>query len=668
MIDLLSSIKLKDKIVIISLMLIFAIVLIVGIGAVTVATTEVHKHNFEFHIERLGEDSFVVVGDCTDKTCLDPHHSWPIDSFSNVEVTEPTCSSAGNTRYILNTSVLEGVMKTYILDEPIPKLAHNYVGSVIVDGDGKASIEARCINESCASPKLSVKDVDVESSLKLVDARAATCYSSRYEKYEYTLNGFTEILESYIEEKVPHTLNGVYVTQYGPEGIFRYGVEGVTLKGVEALGCGQICDGSYVCEVCEKEQVVKVSRAPHEYKYDSTLTVLPTHLSPGSAILKCSAEDCGSTKTILLPKVAVGTNSEVIGQDVDKETQTVNYIYTYVEGSCKFVVDAEIDIPWKNHRFEYSESDVTRPTFTTNGSVILRCKNSVCSDFVIVTLPKMVEGHNTTTAFFHLLEKKTVTYSYTDSEYGFHLGFSYDEPWNDHSYVYSKDETVLPTLDANGEAYVRCYYEGCDKYHKITIPKIELGKDNVRVISDATEQAAAVARYTYENQEYGFTVTVDFNIGEPLTHNYQYRLVFDVFSGFSLVGVCNQPGCNAPEVRENNIQVTTEEHDVTCTTDGYIINRYEKDGVVYELTMPFGTAPGHKYDTEMPVSKTNPTWSKEGSVTIRCTNDGCEESVTLVLPKIEFGVTAFELDGGVDGQLYYMYYDEKTGYEHFFLV
>ena len=90
-----------------------------------------------------------------------------------------------------------------------------------------------------------------------------------------------------------------------------------------------------------------------------------------------------------------------------------------------------------------------------------------------------------------------------------------------------------------------------------------------------------------------------------------------------------------------------------------------KDGTVYSLTIPTDTKAGHKYNVDNPVKLTKPTWDNEGSVTLECTNEGCGHTATVVLPKCENDVTVFENE---QGTVYYLYTDEETRYEIFFII
>lgn len=669
--QILNAIRLKDRIIIISLMLLFAILLAVGIGAVTAATVEPHRHSFEYHLERGEDGKFDFVGVCTDEACEDPVYSQDIlneeDSVTPTVKVQPTCTSDGVMEYSFKP-VGNSIVYTY--EEKIPALSESYSHTYVAEDteikDGIASVTVKCTNEKCTD-KETVEVATTDMTLAETVAEA-TCHTPKVEVYVYNYKGTDVVVTARtVIDGIPHTLNGVYATEYEiGDGYYKYGVEGITLEIVGKLYCGMTSKASYTCEVCSEKIPVQVRRDAHHYVYDEDRTILPTHTEEGKAYVICDAEDCTDFKIITLPKVVANANN-VISQNQDLEEQTVGYVY--VSGDYGFVVEAEITVPWYNHRFEYSEDGVVRPTFEYAGSITLKCQNSVCSKSISIPLPRMIsEGSNKNTeiTFDHILEKKITTYRYQNPEYGIDFSFSYDEAWIDHSYVYSESETIMPDFENDGKAYVRCYFDGCPKYHEITIPKIVID-GNAKQISPATEQSAALYKYSYTNGDYDFKVTLEFNVGEPLTHDYKYGIELNIFTGkFDFVGICSQPGCLDPEIREENVEVTEEVVEPTCTTDGFIRYTYEKDGDVYEETMKLGDRTGHNYEK---VVETKPTWSVEGSVVLKCANDGCTEEVHLVLPKIEYGVTAFEINPELqDGKLYYLYSKEEYGYELFFLV
>ncbi len=827
--EILSAIKLKDRIIIVSVLLAFAVVLALVIGAITGATVDPHVHSFKYHIERGEDGSFDYVGVCTDSECESPVSVWDITNAEESVISEikvaPTCTADGVMKYSFRPV---GSQVTYTYEEKIPALSdsysHTYYAEDATVKDGVSSVTFKCENEACNDEETIEISISDMTFVELVED--ATCNAPKVERYSYTYKGVEVIVTTKTDvEDVPHKLNGVFVTELMDEnGYLPYNTEGVNLDVVGYFPCGSVGNARFVCEVCEKENKIKVIRDDHKYEFLADKTSLPTDKNEGKAYLKCTEEDCGQLKIITLP-VVVATNDNVISRDQDKEEQTVKY--TYVSGDYGFVIEEEITIPWNNHRFEFTEDCVVRPTFDKEGEVTLTCKNSSCSKIISISLPKIItegEDKNTTITYEHLLEKKVYTYLYSLAEYGIEVTFSLESEWIDHNYVYAESETVLPDLEKDGVAYVRCDFEGCPKHHVITLPKIVLD-ENATMVSPASEQAAAIYRYLFENSEYGINIKIDFNVGEPLSHDYKYDIVLNVLTGkfdfvgkcnqlgceqpeireesievemedhsatcttdgiliiryfkdgveykktmpngtkmghnyvesdkidptfardgsvnlvcsnegcgesiplilpqmdfrenieiiadvtelsaaiakytyvneeynytliieftigsplkheytytiqpneetggYDLVGVCNQPECQAPTVREENIDAIIEEHISDCTTDGYIYVKYEKDGITYELTLPTQAQSGHKYEVDVPVSKSNPTWEKEGSAVVKCVNEGCDHTVTVVLPIIDYGVTAFYLD---DNQLYYMYTDPETRYEHFFLL
>ena len=657
--QILSTIRLKDRIIICSLMVVFAVLLALGIGALTEATMPPHVHSFEYHLERGEDGKFDLVGICTDEECENPVNTLDILNESESVIAkvkiESTCLTEGVMEYRFTPS---GWSTTYSYEENIPALSadktHTYVAEDTTVKDDVASVTIKCTNEGCGGEE--TVDISV-SDLTLVETVAeATCYTPRKEIYCYNYKGtVVSFVATTVVENVPHVLNGVYVTELEiGDKVFPYGIEGVSILGFGLIGCGQSVSGSYTCEVCSQKNTVTVVREDHKYSFLADKTRVPTDINDGCAYVKCTEEDCGRLELIPLPKITVGdAYSTLVSQNQDQENQTVNY--KFENDIYGFVIDENIVIPWKNHRFEFTEADVIRPTFDVDGSITLTCQNSVCSEQRVLTLPRMLEAINTTVVYYHILEKKSFTYSCPQNEYNVEYSFSYDEDWIDHTYVYSESETVKPDLLSDGIAYVRCSYEGCEKYHEIVIPKIVI-EENTRIVANATEQSAAVLRYTYNNDDYGFTVTVDFNFGEPLSHDYKYSLEFTGI-GFDFVGKCSQPECQEPEKREENVEVVKEEHLPTCTTNGYLLVKYERDGETYELNMTFGTELGHSYEL---VSETLPTMTKEGSATFVCTNDECGITETIVLPMIDLGVTAVEMP---DGQICYTYNNSKYNYD-----
>ena len=88
--EILAGIKLKDKVIIISVMAVFALLLGFGIGAITQATVDPHVHSYESHLEKDEEGNFSFVSVCTDEDCEDPVYTVAVDGVDRVEISAAT--------------------------------------------------------------------------------------------------------------------------------------------------------------------------------------------------------------------------------------------------------------------------------------------------------------------------------------------------------------------------------------------------------------------------------------------------------------------------------------------------------------------------------------------------------------------------------------------------
>lgn len=207
-----------------------------------------------------------------------------------------------------------------------------------------------------------------------------------------------------------------------------------------------------------------------------------------------------------------------------------------------------------------------------------------------------------------------------------------------HNLVYSASDVVEPTVLEAGSVNTHCSNEGCSYTQTIPLPTIVIG-ENSTVIAQATEENPLTVAYSYTL--YGCKVELVIEIGTPVVHNYIYELVLvptgDGFGQFNLVGVCNDAGCEEPNVTIYDVNVTFE-NTSTCMK-GEMKCIHERDGRTYELTMP--AVPNDNHDFTYDISQaTKPTLDSEGEIVISC-NRGCgyaNEKVTL--PKVELGVNA----------------------------
>ena len=168
---------------------------------------------------------------------------------------------------------------------------------------------------------------------------------------------------------------------------------------------------------------------------------------------------------------------------------------------------------------------------------------------------------------------------------------------------------------------------------------------NTQTVSAATELHREVVKYEYVSVEYGFNVYLEFEVGELLSHKYEYRLQIDPSNNrkINLIGVCHQPDCQTP----NNVQAVFD------------FNLDVKDGELITFSA-VSTILGHHdyiYDGNRAMP---PTIYNSGFVEIHCDTEGCGEVVLLTLPKVVVGENT-EIVGEIDDKLIgeYTYFSEE---------
>ena len=541
--DILSIIKPKDKVTIISLMLVLAALLATAIGVVTQATVDPHQHSYVYHIERGEDGLFDYVGVCSDENCENPRYVQNINSgVYETVITPASCSAEGEKEFSFTYGG-----KTYTLVEKIPVISHSYVGDINV-GEGMTSVSADCTNEGCTAPEINVSlPTELQPTIE-----EATCSSPRYERYTFTHNGETVTVSSVTEVEIPHTLNGVPVTEFElSKGVYKYGTEGMVIISNANIFCGEQTIGCYICEKCKKTVDVLIGKPDH------------------------------------------------------------NYVYV--------------------------ESDTVFPDATKNGVAFVKCTNDECTDVVSVTLPKVVEGENAVVVEANHLEKyKKLAYSYVDEKYGFTVEFEIRVEWDEHSFVLLKDKTDIPSLTRAGRVYIGCEYEGCTLSKIHNIPKIVIG-ENAFVLSEASEDNPTIVEYTYYLENYGFTLTLEIEIGAKLQHNYKYSFERDG-DGFVIKGRCDQPGCDEPDVIYKDLEISFADTS-TCYKLGDKVWSCVYNGVTYTYTEPATEYPAHKL--EYIASETvKPDFNNDGLAIIRCTNEGCTKEHRFTLPRVIVGTNA----------------------------
>ena len=209
----------------------------------------------------------------------------------------------------------------------------------------------------------------------------------------------------------------------------------------------------------------------------------------------------------------------------------------------------------------------------------------------------------------------------------------------DHKYAYSTEGLVAPTLDTTGSAFVYCQNEWCDSALEIVLPKVQKGT-NAITKSTATETKREILLYTFNSDIHGFEVRLDIEVGELLSHEYEYTLSPDdeIKQQMNLIGHCSQPDCQNPDIVVENVETTFEDTS-TCSKKGYWIwTHVLEDGSEVILKVQSIAFAPHSYAYDVNVDVIKPNQGLGGHISITCTE--CGHNSAFTLPKVVIGENA----------------------------
>ena len=343
--EILSAIKLKDKITIAAVMASVALVLAGVVGAITYFTADRHAHVYDYSLQMQDDGSFSVVGVCQVPNCEKPYYNKNnLQGVSLFSAKSPSCSAEGNRVYAYN---FNGLVLKYT--EILPKSAHSYEYELITR-DEVLYINGKCTVDGCENPYIFINNVE---DLKLIHVEEGTCFTPRKETYSYVAGGVSGTFITLVDEDIPHTLGGVLVdTVQNDKGEFPYGTAGVTILKPGELKCGESAEGYFVCEVCRQVEVAKVRYPDHDFKYNEAGLVRPTTESQGTALLVCANEGCTKSMTITIPEIILGVNTKVTNPATELHPDVVTYVYNSDRYGFTVEFDCEMGEPL-SHSYVY---------------------------------------------------------------------------------------------------------------------------------------------------------------------------------------------------------------------------------------------------------------------------------------------------------------------------
>lgn len=493
--EIFNSVRLKNKITIISVLAAFAVILAVTVGILSYVTADRHNHIYDYDLKLNEDGSFSLVGLCSVENCESPYFlEENLDGVKLLSAVSPTCSSEGNRVYTYTKGDI-----TLKYTEKLAKSAHLY-DYELVTNSGVVYVNGKCRTEGCTEPYLFINNI---TEIKLISVVEGTCFSPRQETFSFVAEGRSGTFVTLVDENIPHTLNGLPCDKFiDKNGNYAIGTPGIKLLKNEPVPCGGVGEGYFVCEVCKHYEPVNVARPDHEFVYSEENMTPPSveNSSTGLVILTCKNSECTKTEEVILPPVIVGDTAHEISAATELHPQIVKYSYQSNLYGFKVELDYEIGDPL-GHDYKYK----LEPSDTGSGGmdVVGRCAQPECQTPEIRV--ENVEAKYTNTSTCVSFGEQIWSYEYNGELLTFSIpSFSLA----DHVYTYHSTGRIYPTATQKGLVILYCSNNGCNEEFEYELPKVVIG-ENAKVLYDGA--TSIFVEYTHET-EYGFTIVLEFSI------------------------------------------------------------------------------------------------------------------------------------------------------------
>ena len=644
--EIISAIRLKDRIIIAAIMSAYALLLVGTAGAATFAGLNNHIHDYSYHLEKGDDGDFDLVGLCTKSGCKDPRHEVPVLSGVRERVaTKPTCDTDGQRVYSLTldkeTAKYYG-QETFTYTEVIPASGHKYFCE-ITTVDGVSTVVGSCYGENCSAPTLTISGA---TELKLESSAEGTCISPREEQYSYILDGVSGSFVAVFEkESTNHVLNGRPVSDYEiAPGVYDYGTYGIipTDDAPTLSSCGQKTSGYYICEGCNTIVPAIIGLPDHEYVIDESAFDKATFDAEGHVTVKCTnkvkGKSCTDTKKVTLPK-ADESNVTLIATDDVNKIQT--WKYSYHSDKYDITVEYEFTAELKHeHQFVHDPSRTTLPSLDAPGKAIVVCQLDDCGEIRQIVLPKVQigvdteAGDNATLIIPEAteLQARKVRYTYTSEIYGFTevLEITVGKPLS-HAYVY----TLEPNNNEGFNLIGRCNQPECLRPEYID-------EENVQTTYTNTSTCNSFGIQIWSYTKNGKTYTFELPSFELMGHDMLCgRSNITKLPGFNNEGTavvkCANDGCNEsceivlPKVTNSDVVGIDN---LNGTQIIYYYYTTEVNGVEVQVDMEFIIEEAHNHVYAYELEPKDGKFDFVGKCTsLACDNEVREKDVKAVLVK-----------------------------------
>ena len=484
--EIFSSIRLKDKLTIAGAMAAVAVVLATLVGILTFCTADRHTHIYDYALQKNADGGFSVAGICTVENCEDPYYSEKnVQGVNVLSAVSPTCVKEGNIVYTYNCN---GV--TLKLTETLPITAHMYEYEK-TDNGGKVLISGMCKVDGCSNPYIFISDA---RDLTLISVEEGTCFSPRKETYAFISEGVEKTFTTLVDENISHTLLSVKANGFeSADGTYPYGLEGVKILG-NAIPCGGLGQGYYVCEVCHQAVGINIRRPGHEFVANEESLVAPTLDADGRVSLACVNEGCTTVEELTLPKVVKGVNATTKSDATELHREVITYTMPSNKYGFTFEKDYEIG-ELLEHDYKYTlEPDKAYPS---RYNLIGTCSQPECQQSSVIVLNVETEFVNTSTC----TQLGMWIWSHTLSN-GEVVSFTVQSmTYAPHNCV----ESIVkePSFTEEGSVKLTCTNDNCSFTEVVTLPKAD--ETNCELYKEDALYTTYI--YTYYVEEYKLTIS-----------------------------------------------------------------------------------------------------------------------------------------------------------------
>ena len=532
-----------------------------------------------------------------------------------VTVTEPTCTTPGSKVY--TCAVCGATTKP---TEQIPVVPHAY------EATGEYT------DATCTTPKYETykcKYCDATQLVKVAEANghdttenyevkeAATCTKAGYSEWRCRCG---VLLGTKVLQPTEHTWETVTVTL--PK---------------ECEGAKVTYEKCSVCGAIKVDSVVITESGDHVYKV--TTKTPATCTTPGKLVITC--EHCSNVNTeVEIPAVGHAYGEGVLTEGTCETDGIVTFTCTR-EGCTDAQAGHTItkNIGKKNHNYVASGSPVPA-TCTSSGYQVYKC------EYCDKEFRKILEAPAN-----HIYEKQSTSVEPNCYKGGHYIykckncvaSYEYDLPATGNhdikSEVIQAQSCILPEITR-----YTCETEGCP-YRKEEITKSVAGHDwgDWKVTKEPNEETGENGEQVRQCTRDGCTATETAPIPASI-HNWGATPIATTEASCTAAAtetyectgcdLCNKTNGYKTYVKTIGVPL---QHNVvvdytapTCTAAGSYIAKCSLCGEVFKNETL--AAKGHSFNTYLQDTYVPAICTEEGSVTYACSNDGCGETQTTVLP------------------------------------